>query len=47
MEISKSAVLLAIEHQSDQRKCYNDFRINFRYVIVHTKTTLSVECQRM
>ena len=25
----------------------NDFRINFRYVFVHTKTTLSMECQKM
>ena len=32
MEISKSAVLLANEHQSDQKKnVTNDFRINFRY----------------
>ena len=25
----------------------NDFRIIFRYEIVHAKTTLSLECQRM
>ena len=25
----------------------NDFRINFHYVFVHAKTTLSVECQKM
>ena len=43
----KSAVLLANEHQSDQRNVTNDFRIMFRYVIVHAKTTLSFECQRM
>ena len=47
MEISKSAVLLANDHQSDQKNVTNDFRIHFRYVIVHTKTTLSMECQTM
>ena len=34
MKILKSAVLLANEHQSDQK---NDFRIHFRYVLVHAK----------
>ena len=29
MEISKSAVLLANEHQSDQKKCYNWFSYTF------------------
>ena len=47
IEISKSAVLLANEHQRDQKKCYKLFCIKFRYVVVHTKTTLSMECQRM
>ena len=47
MEISKSAVLLANEHQSDPKKDTNYFRKNFRSVFVHAKTTLSVECQRM
>ena len=48
MEISKSAVLLANEHQSDQKKnVINDFRINFRYVCVHQKTTLPIEYQKM
>ena len=48
MEISKLAVLLANEHQSDQKKnMTNNFRINFRYVFVHAKTTLSLECQKM
>ena len=42
MEISKSAVLLANEHQSDQKNITNDFRIIFRYVIVDAKTTLSM-----
>ena len=44
MEISKSAVLLANEHISDQINVTNDFRINFCYVLVHEKTTLSMEC---
>ena len=35
MEISKLAVLLVNEHQSDQKNVINDFRINFRYVFVH------------
>ena len=48
MEISKLAVLLANEHQSDQKnKFTKDFRLNFRYVFVHAKTTLSLECQKM
>ena len=37
MEILNSAVLLANEHQSDQKNVTNDFRINFRYVFVHAK----------
>ena len=40
MEISKSAVRLANEHQSDKKNVTNEFRINFRYVFVHAKTTL-------
>ena len=47
MEILKSAVLLANEHQSDQKNVTNDFRINFRYVFFHAKTTLSIECKKM
>ena len=47
MEISKSAVLLANEHQSDQKNITNGFRINFRYVFVHAKTTLSMECHKV
>ena len=47
MEISKSAVLLVNEHQSDQKNVTNKFRIHFRYVIVHAKTTPSMECQKM
>ena len=47
MEISKLSVLLANEHQSDRKNVTNDFRINFRYVFVHPKMTLSMECQKM
>ena len=48
MEILKSAVLLANEHQNDLNKYFpNDFRINFRYVFVHAKMTLLMECQRI
>ena len=47
MEISESALLLANEHRSDQKNVSNDFRMNFRYVFVHAKTTLSMECQKM
>ena len=47
MEISKSAVLLANGKQCDQKNVTNDFRINFRYVFVQAKTTLSLECQKM
>ena len=43
MEISKSAVLLANQHQSNQKNVTTDFRINFGYVLVHAKTTLSME----
>ena len=47
MEISKSAVLLATEHQSDQKKNTNDFRIDFGFVFVYAITTLSMKCQKM
>ena len=48
MEISKSAVLLATEHQSNQeKKLQMIFYIDFRYVFVYAITTLSVECQKM
>ena len=33
MEISKSAVLLAIEHRSDQKKCYKLFSYEFSLCI--------------
>ena len=35
---------ITCNHQSDQKNVENDFRINFRYVFVHAKTTLSMEC---
>ena len=47
MEILKLALLLANEHRSDQKNVTNDFRMNFRYVFVHAKTTLSMECPKM
>ena len=47
MEISKSAVLLAKEHQSDQKNVTDEFCINFRYVFAHAKSTLSLECQKI
>ena len=48
MKTLKSAVLLANEHQSDQKKnVTHDFRINFRYVFVHAKSTVSLKCQKM
>ena len=37
MKISKPAVLLANEHRSDHKNLTNDFRLNFRYVIIHVK----------
>ena len=30
-----------------EKNVANDFRINFRYVVVHAKMTLSLECQKM
>ena len=33
--------------KSTRRNVTNDFRISFRYVIVHAKMTLLMECQRM
>ena len=46
MEISKLAVLLANEHQSDQIKCYKLFPYRFMQCIRSRKTTLSIECQK-
>ena len=48
MEISKSAVLFANEQSKrPEKNVTKDFRINFRYVFVHAKSTLSMECQKM
>ena len=47
MEILKSAVLLANRHPSDQKNVTNDFRINICYALVHAKTTLSMDSQKM
>ena len=30
-----------------EKNVTNDFRMNFCYVFVHAKTTLSMECQKM
>ena len=30
-----------------EKNVTNDFCMNFRYVFVHAKTTLSMECQKM
>ena len=44
MEFSKLDVLLANEHQSDQKKRLQMIFVKkFRSVFVHAKTTLSVE----
>ena len=43
----KISCIITKEHQSDQKNNTNDFRLNFRYVFVHAKTTLSMECQKM
>ena len=37
MEISKFAILLANEHESDQKNVTNDFHINFRNAFVYAK----------
>ena len=42
MEISKSAVLLAYEHQSNQKIVTNAFRINFCYVFIRSHKNDSV-----
>ena len=48
MEISKSAVLLANEHQSDQKKKFKMiFVLIFTMYSFTQKTTLSMECQKM
>ena len=32
--------------EATRKNVTNDFRMNFRYVFVHAKTTLSMECQK-
>ena len=44
MKISKTAVLLANEHHSGQKKCCKQFSYIFCYVIVHG--TMGAGCQR-
>ena len=46
MDILKSSVLLANEHQGDQKNVTNDLHIIFRYVFVHAITILPMECQK-
>ena len=33
--------------KATRKNVANDFRMNFRYVFVHAKTILSMECQKM
>ena len=47
MEISNSVDDLQMNIKATRKNVTNYFRIHFRYVVVHTKTTLSMECQRM
>ena len=47
MDISKTAVLLAHEHHSNQMKNTNAFCIHVHNVIVHAKMTRSIKYQRM
>ena len=47
MEISKSALLLANDIEATRKNVTNNFRMNFRFVFVHAKTTLSMECHTM
>ena len=46
MKISKTALLLAIEHHIDQKKCCRRFSYIFCYVIVQAKLTMETDCQR-
>ena len=47
MQISKSADNLQMNIEATRKNVTNDFRKKNRYVFVHAKTTLSVECQKM
>ena len=46
MEFSKSALYLQMNIEATRKNVTNDFRMIFRYVFVHAKTTLSMECQK-
>ena len=47
MEISNQLYYLQMNIKATTKNVTNDFCINFRYVFVHAKTTLSVECHNM
>ena len=38
---------LQMDIEATRKNVTNDFRIDFRYVFVHAKTTLSMECHKM
>ena len=38
---------LQMNIEATRKNVTNDFHMNFRYVFVHAKTTLSMECQKM
>ena len=40
-------IYLQMNIEATRKNVTNDFRINFRYVYVQAKTTLSMECQKM
>ena len=47
--LSAQCVVLYLQMniKATRKNVTNDFRINFRYVFVRAKTTLSMECQKM
>ena len=48
MEIFKNRLFyLLMNIKRPVKNVTNDFSIKFRYVFVHAKTTLSMECQKM
>ena len=47
MEIQNRLYYLQMNIKANSKNVTNDFRINFRYVFVHVKTSLSMECQKM
>ena len=40
-------ILCNLTSKRPEKNDTNDFHINFRYVCLHVKTTLSIECQKM